>query len=215
MSLLRRSALAPLILCATSSLQGQAQGQKLAPGWTSTSGAAFQISVDTTVGATGTSSGHIKVTGGNGGSFNQKVKPREFAGKRVRLTAQLKTIAVIGTGPKGAALWMRIDGDRGTIVIDNMADRPIVGTTEWTKREIVLDVPEKGVIGISFGLLLNAPGEAWLDDVAIEVVGDDVPVTRRPPPAMPPIPEDMMAQVRQQYSSASSQVVNPGFEVRK
>jgi hypothetical protein len=57
-----------------------------------------------------------------------------------------------------------------------MQDRPIKGTTEWQRYEVVLDVPE-GATGIFFGILLDGRGEVWLNSVNFEVVGTDVPVT--------------------------------------
>ncbi len=57
-----------------------------------------------------------------------------------------------------------------------MQDRPIKGTTGWTKYEIVLDVPAKASI-LAFGALLSGTGEIWFDNVTFEVVGDAVKST--------------------------------------
>ena len=50
------------------------------------------------------------------------------------------------------------------------------GTTDWTRYEIVLDVPEAGQ-QIAMGLILDGPGQVWMDDLKIEVVGKEVAPT--------------------------------------
>jgi hypothetical protein len=89
------------------------------------------------------------------------------------MSAHVKTEGI----EKGAGLWLRVDGPDGTSVIDNMQDRPIQGDTDWTRYEIVLDVPEDSV-NIAFGILVEGTGQAWVDDFQFEVVGQDVPTTR-------------------------------------
>jgi len=57
-----------------------------------------------------------------------------------------------------------------------MEDRPIKGTHDWTRYEIVLDVaPDAG--SMLFGLLLHGAGKVWLDDVTFDVVDTRVPTT--------------------------------------
>jgi hypothetical protein len=59
--------------------------------------------------------------------------------------------------------------------------RPIRGTTDWRKYEIVLDVPDDSA-GIFFGLLLIGPrGKAWVDDLNLEIVDNKVPTTNKAP----------------------------------
>jgi hypothetical protein len=75
---------------------------------------------------------------------------------------------------------MRIDGRPPSpselppvLGFDNMQGRPIKGTRDWGRHEIVLDVPpEADVIG--FGIVLSGPGRAWLDGLRFEAVGADV-----------------------------------------
>jgi hypothetical protein len=57
-----------------------------------------------------------------------------------------------------------------------MQNRPIQGTRDWQKYEIVLDVPAKST-GIFFGILLEGKGQVWLNNVRFEVVGRNVPTT--------------------------------------
>ncbi len=66
-------------------------------------------------------------------------------------------------------LWMRIDGpeDGKALGFDNMLNRPMHGTTDRQRYEVVLDVPQESVY-VAFGLLLGGRGQAWLSDVHFE-----------------------------------------------
>ena len=75
-----------------------------------------------------------------------------------------------------AGLWMRIDAGSVAAGFDNMQDRAIQGTTDWTRYSVVLDIP-LGSTAVNFGILLDGKGSVWLSGVTFEVVGADVPVT--------------------------------------
>jgi hypothetical protein len=122
------------------------------------------------------------------GTLMQMFDPGEYLGKRLRLSAAVKSAGIT----KWAGLWMRIDGTTPpgaqmptTLGFDNMQGRPITGTADWTTHAIVLDVPAEAR-GIAFGILLSGPGQAWMDDLRLEAVGPDVPVTGMPVNAGPP-----------------------------
>jgi hypothetical protein len=57
-----------------------------------------------------------------------------------------------------------------------MSDRPIKGSTGWTKYEIVLDVPNNASL-IAYGALLSGTGQIWFDNITFEIVGDNIPIT--------------------------------------
>ena len=57
-----------------------------------------------------------------------------------------------------------------------MQDRPINGTKDWTKFEIVLDVPEESGT-LNFGVLLNGTGKVWFDDISFEIVDKQIKTT--------------------------------------
>jgi hypothetical protein len=57
-----------------------------------------------------------------------------------------------------------------------MGGRPIKGTADWKKYEIVLDVPEESS-QIAFGILMKGKGRVWLDDITFEVVDNKVEST--------------------------------------
>jgi hypothetical protein len=103
----------------------------------------------------------------------QSIRADAYRGKRIHLSGYLKTI---GVNEGTAVLFMRVDGEGVVQTSDYMQNRPMMLTTDWEKQDIVLDVP-RDAIGITYGFLLGGSGQAWLDDLAIEVVGDDVPTT--------------------------------------
>ena len=106
----------------------------------------------------------------------QSIRADAYRGKRVRLSGYLKTI---GVNEGTAVMFMRVDGDGVIQTSDFMQNRPLMLTNDWARQEIVLVVP-RTAIGFTYGFLLGGSGQAWLDDVAIDIVGDDVPATGRP-----------------------------------
>ena len=94
-------------------------------------------------------------------------------GKRIRLSAWLKSSDV----KDWAGLWMRVDGSaQRSLAFDNMQNRPLKGTMDWARYDVVLDVPEQAV-GVYFGVLVYGAGNLWLDDVQLGIVDQSVPVT--------------------------------------
>jgi len=106
------------------------------------------------------------------GTLMQNFRADHYAGKRIRFSAFVKSAET----QNWAGLWMRVDKAAKTVAFDNMHDRPIKGTSDWHKYDVVLDVPEDAT-GIYIGVLLNGSGEVWLSDANIEVVGPDVSTT--------------------------------------
>jgi hypothetical protein len=107
------------------------------------------------------------------GTIMQMFVPEDYLGKRVKLTGYIKSQNV----ENWAGMWFRIDGDQGkTLGFDNMQTRPIKGTTDWKKYEIVLDVPANSKY-IAYGVLLSGPGTVWLDDMNFEIAPGDTRAT--------------------------------------
>jgi len=109
----------------------------------------------------------------NFGLLKQSIRADDYRGRRVRLTGYIRT-AERNDGT--AHLWMRVNDEDGSSRADYMLSRPVLPGTDWTRYSVVLDVPANAV-GISFGFGLVGAGQAWLDDVSLEVVGRDVAVT--------------------------------------
>lgn len=121
------------------------------------------------------------------GNFSQGLSAENYLGKRIRFSAFVKTALFSGT----AQLWIRIDGDwaRASTKVgcfDNMYDRPIKGETDWTRYNLVVEFPETST-NFVFGIMLLGAGQIWIDDVTIDVVSKDVPLTGRPDSRLTPI----------------------------
>lgn len=129
----------------------------------------YTMSIDRDVTHGGKASAHLKsivAKPGGFGTLMQTFKADAFRGKQIRLSGYARSKDVADW----AGLWMRVDGPRGeALAFDNMQQRPIKATTDWTRHEIVLDVPAHAE-QIACGLLLTGKGEAWMDDLKIEVV---------------------------------------------
>ncbi len=102
----------------------------------------------------------------------QSVKADAFRGKRVRLSGYIKGNAIA----QYAGLWMRVDGAGYALNFDNMSNRLILGTKDWKRYEVVLDVPENS-LALAFGVNLRGRGQVWIDDIRLEIVGQNVPST--------------------------------------
>ena len=142
----------------------------------------YAVGVDHRVAHTGHASGFVRSARSRpagDGALMQVLDAGEHRGRRVRLTAWVRTRKV----REWAGVWMRIDGpERGQVLaFDDMSSRPIMGTSDWAPYEVVLDVAP-GAATIAIGLLLEGPGRAWIDDVALEDVDAGVPVTGGPVP---------------------------------
>ena len=108
--------------------------------------------------------------------FKQVVQAEQYAGKKVRFQAYVKTSGV----RNDAGLWMRADSiNRQAIALDNMDERRIKGTTDWQCYTIVLNIP-KETVALHFGLLLLGEGRVWIDDCSIDIVSNDVWATAKP-----------------------------------
>jgi WD40 repeat protein len=147
-------------------------------GWGTGGGtqADFEMGLDDTVRHSGKASGFVKskLPEPRGfGTFSQGFRADGYRTKRMRLSAFIKTEKVEGS----AQMWTRIDSKTAVIGFDNMDDRPITGTTDWKKYEIILDVPADAV-NIAFGFFLKGNGQVWADDFQFETVGQDVPTTK-------------------------------------
>lgn len=94
---------------------------------------------------------------------------KDFSGKRIKMTGYIKS-----QNANIATMWVRVDdyNKKITADFDNMMDRPVTGTNDWTKCEIVFDATSK--CDVFYGFILNGPGKIWVDNVSFEVVDSSV-----------------------------------------
>jgi hypothetical protein len=188
---------------------GAAQESKV-PGWKLSGMAAreYEISVDREVFHGGHASALVRCTRlrcKTFGTLMQGIRADDFIGRRVRLSAWVRA-----ENAQSPRLWMRIDGPAGEVVgFDNMDGRAKSGTFEWRRQEIVLDVTEPGMM-IYFGLILERRGQAWVDDVTLEVVDRKAKTTRAQQGVSPSRGDPMV--LRKAYLNAPAAPANPDFE---
>ena len=109
---------------------------------------------------------------GVNGAASRTVDLGQLKGKRMRFSAMVKSKDLANWG----GLGMYAMGNEKLVLVDDMGGRPIVGTTDWTRYEIVADVPEEADI-MSVSVHMYGAGQMWMDDAKIEIVGNDVPIT--------------------------------------
>jgi hypothetical protein len=152
----------------------------------------YDFGTEAQTGASGKQAAYIKArSSAPANSFaglNQCVDAENYLGKRLRLTADLRSVAA-----SSEQLFMRVDGPRPenggpTKVLgfyNNAQNDAIGGTTEWKRYEVVLDVPAESR-EVCFGFLLaGGKGEAWADGFTLQPVGREVPVSVYKPPKRP------------------------------
>jgi len=119
-----------------------------------------------------------KQGGGTGAGFAVATGtfPVEAAkGKKLRYRGWIKTAGVT----RGfAGLWWRADGESGVLAFDNMQSREIKGDTDWKEYDVVLDIPAQ-TSNINFGMILPGDGQAWFDDLKVELDGKEYDATNR------------------------------------
>ncbi len=126
------------------------------------------ILADSLVAHGGRWSARIERTAASARNFSSLtlVLPEEKSGESITLKGYLKTADV----EEYCGLWMRLDGEAGNVGFDNMHNRRLKGTTDWTEYTITLPYsPETR--HVVFGALLAGPGTVWVDDLQVLVDG--------------------------------------------
>ena len=102
----------------------------------------------------------------------QYCSARNFLGTRIKMTGYIKSENVADW----AGMWLRIDSKTQgeSLGFDNMQDRPIIGNSDWTKCEIVMDVPAESIT-LNFGALISGTGKIWFDNVTFEILDNASP----------------------------------------
>jgi hypothetical protein len=137
----------------------------------------YDMGVDKGAGQDGKNAATIKSSAKkiNGfGTLMQECLPDKYLGRKIRMSGYVKSKDVVNK----AGLWLRVDQENSQqfLSFDNMLDRPIKGTNDWKKYEIVLNVP-LNASKIAYGALLVGTGQIWFDNLNFEEVHDSISVT--------------------------------------
>jgi hypothetical protein len=121
------------------------------------------------------------------GTLMQEFSADAYRNQRIRFSAEVRSQGIVGW----AGLWMRVDDQKDdSPSFDNMQNRPIVGTTGWTRYDVVLDVPDDS-IRVALGILLEGTGQVWMREIRFEVVTPDVPCTDVTGSVLPDAPQNL------------------------
>lgn len=102
---------------------------------------------------------------GEFGSLMQRIPGSHLAGSTVRLFGELRTHEV----KSWAGLWLRVDSvDNQLLFFDNMYDRPITGTTQWTTYSIDAHLPHS-TAWLNYGIVFQGNGTVWADNFRLLV----------------------------------------------
>lgn len=131
----------------------------------------YKMGIDKTMGKDGKNAATIKsakkkIKGF--GTLMQMCKADKYKGKKVKMSGSMKSENV----KDWAGFWLRVDGASGEcLAFDNMQDRSVKKTTDWTNYEITLNVSE-GASNLAYGALLSGTGQIWFDNITFEIVGN-------------------------------------------
>ena len=131
----------------------------------------YVVNIDRDIRTEGDNSVHLASQGDPSAPFAivaQRFDARDYRGRRLQLTASVKTGEPLSyhTG-----LWFRVQRADGTIgFFNNMQDRPI-SSPEWSEYSIT-GLVDPSAVTIIVGVLISGAGEAWLDDVRLEDIGE-------------------------------------------
>lgn len=111
-------------------------------------------------------------------TFMQSCEIGEYKGKRVRFKGELRAENCEGA----VTIWLRADGEVAGqhVAFANMETRqvngPLTGTTQWEKREIVLDIPQTAE-SLHYGYYLRGEGTGYGCHFELEIVDQNTDLT--------------------------------------
>lgn len=118
-----------------------------------------------------------------------------YAGHRVHLSIYLRSVALTGNG--GVLTARAVDQSGKLLGQVNVQDSPVLGTTEWTARDLALDVPSNAA-ALVLGVSSSGSGALWMDDAQLAADGGPTPLKYDfenpsdfvPPPHLTPSPRE-------------------------
>jgi erythromycin esterase len=160
-------------------------------GWTY-GGGTYQFGLDTAIANSGSQSFRIRyVSGQFGSSVAQYLPVDAVRGRHLRVSGYMKTDSIT---QGNAGLWLRVDGDGGTLSIDNAPFGLTNRTTDWTRFIIDRDVSPLATVVIAGGFQFGN-GTAWFDNFTVDV--DGAPFAQGPAPEIGEPTDRQLNWVRQ------------------
>jgi hypothetical protein len=98
----------------------------------------------------------------------------EYEGRKLILTGYLRAENIVGS----AGLSLRLDKERKTLAIEEMAEYPLEGTTDWSRFSIELNYIDD-IDNLVFGAYLKGQGILWVDDLHLTLDGVDITEARK------------------------------------
>ena len=98
-------------------------------------------------------------------ALSQTVKADKYRNFRVQFSAYIKSENV----GNNTGFWLQVYQGNRLLVLNNMADKTISGTTEWKKHILALDIP-RNANKILIGVYLTGKGKIWLGDLSFGIV---------------------------------------------
>jgi hypothetical protein len=161
----------------------ESDGNNWAAGWTTIQHAgevAYRFTLDSIRPFSGQSSARIEQFAQQEfGLFKQVIDARPLAGKRMKLSAQLRADKIQAGG---AGLYLRVDGPGDVILGNDFTSGATAGTHGWKPFRAVIDIPAEAV-RLEIGVMMQAFGVIWVDDIALATTTE--PITK-PAPVIAP-----------------------------
>jgi hypothetical protein len=136
-------------------------------------GTGYVLKIDTTVKSKGKNSVVIQPLGEklpNTFGCVAYAIPARYQGKEIELRARMK-FSDVSLGNIG--LMLRIDGSSGILGFENMYEKNIQGTKEWSTYSVNIPYPT-GAKTIFIGAILGGTGRLWVDDFEVLLDGKDI-----------------------------------------
>ena len=137
----------------------------------------IKVGTDENVYESAPNSFYLNSISGIGGNINQSLSSKEYLGKRVKITAFLKTENLINATLKGVTygvqLWSYVYQQAREL--RQATDGRIQGTNDWKKYTVIFDVPKESS-KIVYGLSVTGNGMAWIDTIKFEIVDKSTPL---------------------------------------
>lgn len=96
--------------------------------------------------------------------------PSKYEAKEIELRAYMK-LKDVADGPIG--LLLRVNGVSGILGMENMQNKNIQGTKDWTQFAVKIPFPENAKT-IYIGAILSGSGQLWVDDFQLLLDGKDI-----------------------------------------